>query len=56
MRKNSEYQPRFAQKAQTCTKCKGTCTIQVQHGTDVYTETCPKCGGAGYIMIEKELR
>lgn len=56
MSKNTEYQPKFAQRPQTCTRCNGNCTIQVHRGTDVFTENCPKCGGAGYIMIEKELR
>ena len=56
MSKNTEYQPKFAQRAQTRTRCNGACTIQIQRGTSVSTETCPKCNGAGYIMIQKELR
>lgn len=53
---NKEYQPKFEQRPQTCTRCNGACTIQVHRGTVVFTETCPKCNGAGYYMIQKELR
>ncbi len=56
MSKDTEYQPKFTMRPQTCTKCGGTGEIQVHSGTSVFTETCPKCNGDGYILIQKELR